>query len=332
MMEKEILEKWEKIYGFAQMIASFNPWKLFAEENVFALIPKGTKQEHYFSFLSKSCGRYGIAIYQNGAAYVAAQCRLHGTNPKKEPLFHLQDAVILLLGNREDISKENYALLKSLGLKCRGRGGWPHFQEYRVGYAPRQVQEPDLDRLVDDLGNLWMMVRAVCEENLETNFVNREALVRFYSEKDDLFYTGTFPINLPRKIDYPEIIMQECADLQELRELRPRGSIALDWSYIPTTYKENGEYIIPRLLLAVDCKSGMILGKDLLSPAEVPCTELFRMISYISHSYAKPAVIEICDREIESSITDLCKKVGIRLVMKKQIKVITQARRQFLEE
>ncbi len=329
MMEKEILEKWGKIYDFAQKIAFFNPWELFAEDNVFALIPKGTKQEHYFSFLSESCGQYGIAIYQNGTAYVAAQCRLHGTNPKKEPLFDLQDAVILLWGDREDISKENYALIKSLGLKCRGRGAWLHFQEYRVGYVPRQVQEPDLDRLVDDLGNLWMMMRAVCEENLKTNFDNREALVRFYSEKDELYYTGSFPINLPRKIEYPEIVMEESADLQELRDLRSRGSIALDWSYIPASYKENGEHIIPRLLLAVDCKSGMILGSDMLSPGEQPCAGLFDMISRISHSYSKPAVIEICDREIESCITDFCKRVGIRLVMKKQIKVITQARRQF---
>ncbi len=176
------------------------------------------------------------------------------------------------------------------------------------------------------------MVRAVCGENLKTNFDNWEALVRFYSEKDGLYYTGSFPINLPRKIDYPEIVMQESAELQELRDLRSKGSIALDWSYIPASYKENGEHIIPRLLLAVDCKSGNVLGSDMLSPAEVPCTALFDMISRISYSYAKPAVIEICDREIESCITDFCKRAGIRLVMKKQIKVITQARRQFWEK
>lgn len=70
----------------------------------------------------------------------------------------------------------------------------------------------------------------------------------------------------------------------------------------------------------------------MLSPAEAPCTGLFDMIIRISYSYAKPAVIEICDREIESCITDFCKRVGIQLVMKKQIKVITQARRQFWEK
>ena len=329
-MEKEILEKWRKVYNFAQLIATYDPWDLFAEEHTFALVPKGTRSEHYFSFLAESSGQCGIAIYPNGNAYVAAQCRLRGANPKREPLFDLQDAVILLWGDREDISKENYGLIKSLEFKFRGRGAWLHFQEYRVGYVPRQVQEQDLDRLLDDLGNLWMMVRAICEEDLKTNFDNREAVVRFYSEKDELYYTGSFPVNLPRKISYPEITMQESADLQELRAMRCRGSIALDWSYLPASYREGGENIIPRLLLAVDIKSGAILDTQMLSPTDDRCAALFDMISHISWNYAKPATIEICDAEIESIIADFCKQVGIRMVVKKQIKAISQARKMYL--
>lgn len=235
----------------------------------------------------------------------------------------------MLWGDREDISKENYALIKELGLKFRGRGAWLHFQEYRVGYMPRQVQDQGLDRLLDDLGNLWMMVRAVCEEDLKTNFEKREALVRFYSEKDELYYTGSFPLDLPRKQTYPEIIMQESTELKELRKLCPKGNIALDWSYLPASYREAGENIIPRLLIAVDTRSGAILGTEMLSPAEVPCESLFDIISHISFSYAKPAIIEICDDEIESCIADFCQKAGIRLVKKKQIKAITQARREY---
>ena len=47
-MGKEMLEKWRKIYNFAQMIAAYDPWELFAEENTFALVPKGTRNEHFF--------------------------------------------------------------------------------------------------------------------------------------------------------------------------------------------------------------------------------------------------------------------------------------------
>ena len=113
-VEKERLEKWREIYNFAQMIAAYEPWELFAEENTFALVPKGTRNEHYFSFLAESSGQCGIAIYPSGNTYVAAQFRLHGANPKREPLFDLQDAVILLWGDREDVSKDNYELIKAL--------------------------------------------------------------------------------------------------------------------------------------------------------------------------------------------------------------------------
>lgn len=60
-MEEEILEKWKKIYSYAQLIATYEPWELFEEENTFALVPKGTRNEHYFSFLAKSSGQCGIA-------------------------------------------------------------------------------------------------------------------------------------------------------------------------------------------------------------------------------------------------------------------------------
>ena len=104
----------------------------------------------------------------------------------------------------------------------------------------------------------------------------------------------------------------------------------MDWSYLPASYREYGENIIPRLLLAVDIKSGAILDTQMLSPADDPCAALFDMISHISWNYAKPATIEICDTEIEGIIADFCKQVGIRLVAKKQIKTITQARKMYL--
>ena len=47
-VEKGMLEKWIEIYNFAQMIADFDPWELFEEENSFALIPKGMRNEHFF--------------------------------------------------------------------------------------------------------------------------------------------------------------------------------------------------------------------------------------------------------------------------------------------
>lgn len=330
-MEKEMLEKWEQIYYFALEIARFEPWEQFGEKDILALIPKGKREEHYFSFLGQTFDQYGIAIYQNGYSYFRARERLHGPNPKKEPVFLLQDAIILLWGDREDVSRENYAIMKELGLKCRGRGGWPYFERYRVGYAPQAVTEEELDTLLDDLGNLMMMVRAVAEGKVEVDFENRKVLTRCYSKADDMFYTFAADLGPTPKSGYTSITMEDNPWLQKLRDMRSRGTIALDWSYLPTAVKEGKTKIIPRLLLAVDTRSGYVMKSELLAASDKPYDDLLDILGDIAEEYGKPSTIEICDPEIEAYISDLCQKAGIHLVMRRQLKQVTIVRKGFLK-
>lgn len=39
-MDKELLDKWEQIYSFANEIAGMNPWEIFDEKDILALIPR----------------------------------------------------------------------------------------------------------------------------------------------------------------------------------------------------------------------------------------------------------------------------------------------------
>ena len=330
-LEKEILKKWEEIYLYASRIVAYNPWSRFGEKDLFAFLTKDKKEEHLFCFLEESCGDCAIAFYRNGSDCFNAQRRLHGVNPKKEPVFLLQNAIIFRLGNREDVSKANYALLKELNIKCRGRGSWPYFEQYRIGYAPQPVCEGDLDRLLDDLGNLWMMLRAVFEEGMPTNFENRQVVTRCYSPMDDMFYTYMAPLKHIPRTTYTTITMTENKWLSLMRGLPSKGTIALDWSYLPTVVYEGRERIVPRLLLAVDARTGCIIKSEMLPPSDAPYDDLFEILESIIAVRGKPAAIEICDQELECYLTDFCKQAKIRLEVRKQLKQTTAARRELLK-
>lgn len=325
-MKQDILEKWRRIYSHLSLIVEYRPWDQFEETDIFALIPKGKKEEHFFSFIYDSIGQPGIAIYWSGQDCFNAQERMHGPNSKKEPVFLLQNAIILLLGNREDLSKENYALLKELEIQCRGRCAWPHFEKYQIGYAPKAVEEEDLEKLLDDMGNLWMMVRAVYEGKVYPDFSNNKALTRCYSEKDDLFYTYAAKLQQPKKAVYTTVTMHDNEWMKLLRKKPSKGTISLDWAYLPTKIKEGKNKIIPRLLLAVDTRSGVVIHFDVLSPTNSCVDDLFAFFDDIVERYGKPALIEICDQEVESYMLDLCQKAGIRLVMRKRLPQLAQAR------
>ena len=59
------------------------------------------------------------------------------------------------MNDREMLDKDDYALIKSCGLRCRGRGQWPSLRRYRVGFMPWYLDDEDRDLL-------GTAMRAVC--------------------------------------------------------------------------------------------------------------------------------------------------------------------------
>ncbi len=330
-MEQNIPEKWKEIYYYAKLIVDLDPWSRFQEKDVFILKPKGKDEEHFFSFLLESCGRPAIACYRDGLAYSRARERLHGKNTKKEPTFMLQDATIFVLGDREDVSKKNYAIIKEVGLKCRGKGAWPFFEKYRVGYAPQPVPEDELDTLLDDLGNLWMMVHLIAEGRVEVDFAMKEAMARCYNPNNDTFYSFATKLNKPLVAKYNTVTANDKEWVEKMRKLPSKGSISLDWSYIPTIIRDDGVDIVPRLLLLTENPSGCILRCIMLQPSERPYEDLLDELVRLIDLHGKPATIEICDKEIECYIADFCKQIKIRLEVKSQLKQLSKARKELME-
>lgn len=330
-MKKDRLELWEEIYAYAVEIVAFDPWSRFKETDTLALIPKGKRAEHFFSFISESRGQLGIAIYRDGDAYFDAMDRLHRKNRKKEPVFLLQNATIFLFGDRENVSKENYALIKELGLKCRGRGNWPHFEKYRIGYAPQAIPDAELEELLDDLGNLWMMVKLAYENDWEIPADGKSALVRTYSKKDDMFYTTLFPIEKPKQISSKVITMDDNPWLRQVRKMPAKGTVSLDWSYLPTIMDDEGTDVVPRLLLAVEPKTGLVLKHRLMSPLEDTYGLLFQFITELIELRGKPATIEICDKELENCLADLCQRTGMRLSVRSYLPQLATARNELVK-
>jgi len=330
-MEQNILEKWRKIYYYTKLIVELDPWSRFEEKDVFVLKTKEKQEEHFYSFLEESCGRCAIAIYRNGQAYCKARERLHGRNTKHEPIFMLQDAVIFVLGDREDVSKHNYGIIKELGLKCRGKGAWPFFEKYSIGYAPQAIPEDELDMLQDDLGNLWMMVYMIAEGRVAVDFKNREIMARCYNPGDDTFYSYATRLTRPLTPDYNVITLNDKEWLASLRESHSKGTISMDWSYIPTVIRDEGIDIVPRLLLIIENSSGCILRCTMLPPSELPHEDLLDELLDLFDVYGKPSTIQICDKEIECYIRELCKEIKIHVEYKPQLKQLSKARKELME-
>ena len=329
-MEKEILDKWRRIYFFIDDICGINPWEAFGEKDISVLFPKGTQEEHFFTFFGRSSDDTGIAIYPSSDAYFEARERRR-RNFKQEPVGFLQDAIVFRFGDRKAVSKTNYEVIKALNIPCRGRGSWPFFQRYRVGYAPDDVPMEALDTLLDDMGNLMMMVRAVMEGHMDNQLGKGDVLVRNYSPENDAYYTRFTKVKgLPKPI-YGTVTVKESPRLNKLRNAASSGTIELDWSFLPLFMKEGKEKVVSRLVLIMDAKTGKVLKNGIIPHSEEPHQFLLAVLEDVIVEFGKPSAVEVCDEEAEGCISDFCRKTGIRVVKKKLLKWIPQERQNIIK-
>ena len=289
----------------------------------------------FFSFVGESAQKCGIACYIGEEDYMRARVRLTQKNDKSEPVFMLQNALICLWDDREDLSKESYALIKELGFKFRGKGAWLHFDRYEIGYVPIPLDEKEVDLLTTAFENLLMMLRAIYEQGLDPEFDKGKNLVRWYEPKDKLYYTHPFEIEIPKDIiTHPQVTVRENDWMREVRSMTNADySVELDWSYIDVVFDdEEGRGTFPRMLLAVEAKNGFILVNEMLSPSHNQPGIVFNVLDHFVERYGKPSEIIICDEDLKGILSDVCKKVTIKLTVKKRLSAINNARKTILAQ
>lgn len=334
-MTEKLKKKWLCLYAVAQQINMMQPWNDFSESDKFTYIWKDKSKSVFFSFIGESAQKCGIACYIGEEDYIRARVRLTEKNAKHEPIFMLQNALICLWDNREDLSKESYALIKELGFKPCGKGSWLHFDKYKIGYTPIPLDEKEIDLLTTAFENLHMMLRAIYEQGLDPEFDKGKNLVRWYEPKDKLFYTHPFEIEISKDIiTHPHVTVQENDWMNEVRSMKNADySVEIDWSYVDVVYKdEEGRGTFPRMLLAIEPKEELILVDQMLSPSHNQPNVIFNMLDHLVEQYGKPSEIAICDEDLKGILSDACKKVGIKLTVRKRLSAVNNARKTILTQ
>ena len=333
-MTEKLKDKWLKLYFLAQQIGAFEPWDDFEEADHFSYVWKDKSKAIHFSFIGEWIGQCGIACYTSDENYMRARELMKNGCKAHEPVFDLQNALICLWDDREDISNADYKLIKELGFKFRGRGAWLHFNKYEIGYEATSLDEKDIDLLITAFENLNMMLRAIYEQGLDPEFDKGHTLLRWYEPKDELYYTHPFKIDIPRTVIKRPIVTMQDNEFMRVCKKAPFAnfSVELDWSYLPFPMKEGKEKAyFPLSVMMADAKSGMIIANELLEPDDDKIALTFEIFEYFAEKRGKPNEIFICDEDIKGIISDVCKRCGIKLTMKKHLPKISEARNDLIK-
>ena len=324
---------WRQLYFLANAIAEFEPWDLFSEDLPFVMILEDQDTSLFFSFLLPSAGQCAIACYVGDGAYTTARKLLTGKNPKEEPVFYLQTAMMAIWGNREEVSSTNRRRMKEVGIHCRGKGGWLHFQSFQPGQAPGDLTKEQAILLRDGLGNLLMTVQAAAQGKLPMDQAVGNFIMRFYDPDDHLYHTGVFPHMEFDQETFDEVLLDEDDFTRQLKAMPHRAyDLEMDWSYLPTPMKKGRKKFFPRLLLLTDGGTGHVYRSELLSPQEDIYNQVLNLLGEHIEESGKPKRLLVCDQELTGYVRDFCRVVDLPMVQRKNLPETNRARKFFLSK
>lgn len=112
--------------------------------------------------------------------------------------------------------------------------------------------------------------------------------------------------------------------LVKLNKLKAtRNEIELDTLYLNVLIndKEFERPFLGNLLIIADCKSGMLIDQNMLSPKDEVVQNIGIFINYLMQN-GKPKTVYVRDEYIKDYLENLCEKIGVLLKVKGKLKAI----------
>lgn len=137
------MEQWRELFIQAERLKKLKPWEWMSDSDIFAVQDSESGVTGYVSILGQAGELFGLACHRGNEGLNVLHRLLSGAfSPDDMNAIYHQDSLLLSFENRNELEKEDYELIKNLGLTFRGRHQWPSFRSYRPGYYP-WILEPD---------------------------------------------------------------------------------------------------------------------------------------------------------------------------------------------
>lgn len=321
--EEASLEEWRTLYEAAAKIKELKPWERFWDMDLIAL--EEGDDIAFAVILGRGGTCYGISIYENleGLNDYMMLCQREEMNLSETYAGFNQNNLTCYWGDREELSEEQYQIVKSLGYKFRGKNQWLYFISHKTGYFPYNMDAAEVKRMSSYLSQLARAIQYYDEKGLKVDFEHRNMFCYSLDQKTGQWNGEEKPLPFTSyRFLHLDISNEEFA--QELCEI-PQEDYGLDIHIecIPASIGDE-EYERPglvRMLMLADTDTGMILGADIIRPDEFEGDALINRILSLFFDSERPREIRVCNDIMKHYLNGLCKMGNIKLKKVKKMPV-----------
>ena len=269
MAEHQVpLEDWASLLDAMARIEELRPWEWMTELDIFGVKDPESELVGFVSIMGMLGEYTAVAVYLGpeglGGFLDLAEADSDGPASALFEIPQLQAAFL----DREDLSAQDRNLLKSLGLRFRGRGAWPQSRSYRPGYMPWYLEPGEVRFLTHVLGQVPEMAQRLVEDPtlLDPDDEGYSFLVRVPGRSE----VGLVWQDRWQRFTMPEMALPEVeVDRRLMAKLRgmPRAEYRLEIDLVALPFGIGPVGTRPQLpynLMMVAAESGFIVGHEIL--------------------------------------------------------------------
>ena len=315
-MDESTKEQWLELHEAFREYCQAAPWQWFDDTDIVTVQHPSGEQKGYCVVMGSGGIIRGLAVYL-GDEGLAGYLQLLSGEVEAGSLDSLDrtNALSAMLADREELTKQERDAIRSLGLRYRGRGRWPLFQNFKPGCLPWRLEGNDVAFLtwaLRSITDLSYMVEkgelALRDEDAPHSFLTRTFHDgQWHDSWDHLI----MPLP-PRAPDY--------ADLERLRQLaESKSEIVSTWElgifYLHTPLREEAHSrpYFPLFAMIVHTESQFVLHESFMEPAPSDSDRQELVVKLLETMPGLPPEIVVGTPRMAQLVESITEPLGIAL-------------------
>lgn len=318
------LMQWKDLLDAAVVLKKMKPWLQLWDMDLITIQFPDEEEPVSCSILGRNGECLGICVYDGIEAihdfFLLADS---GGVPRVQQLRY-QNCMVMYLGDRLELEKEDAGIIKDLGMKFRGKNDWIFFRSLRKGLYPWFLDQTEVVRLTKIYRQLIEALKPLLEQQISVHFDAGETLLRQYDHGKKTWINLVVEHEVQPLAQVVPVLRDELLAARLKEKPRYPGDLEIDVLIVDAAVfdEELKRPLMPLLLAMADVKSGELLAYKLLRPTDNEMGDLFDTVVRFTLDQGRPRTIYVRDERMESALKDLCAKTGIQLKIKPSLPLL----------
>ena len=315
-MPEPTLEQWLELHQAFRDYCQSAPWEQMDDTDLVAIEHPSAEYNGYCVVLGMGGIEFGLAVYIGDEGLSGYLEALSGDLDSETPeILDTMNALSAQLGDREHLSKADRDVIRSLGLRYRGRGRWPVFRRTKPGFAPWRLSGDEAVFLTLALRNITDVAARIESGGLVLYGDEDHSRILTRTLNNGAWQDRWDPFVMPSPPPVPDFPDPE--RLRRLADSKPQSVNALEFGYLyiySPVQEEKGERpFFPLAAFICGRDSKFSLPDQFFAPDPTPTDRQEMLVKLLERLPAVPSEIVVNKDRTARIIAPVTSSLGIQL-------------------